>query len=324
MRDTAILLMAYGTPSAEDDIEVYLTDIRRGQRSRPEMVEDLKNRYRKIGGRSPLLEIVKAQAAALEELLNSQGVETRVFVGMKHWYPYIREVVPQIAAAGFQRIIALALAPHYSRISIGGYRDALDKAVRDLYRLQVDFIESWHDHPSFHAAVAQNVVNALNRFALEKRNKVTVIFTAHSLPERILEWNDPYPEQLHESCRAVADLLGIKSWSFAYQSGRHSGEKWLGPDILEVLEEIGRKSTGASVLIVPIGFVADHLEILHDIDIEAQLFAKAHGLILNRSESLNTDPKFISALADIVRKRFVVTQPFKTADGLSTRSDTNV
>ncbi len=324
MRDTAILLMAYGTPSSEDDIEAYLTDIRRGQRSRPEMVEDLKSRYRKIGGRSPLLEIVKAQAAALEELLNSQGIETRVFVGMKHWHPYIREVVPQIAVAGFQRIIALALAPHYSRISIGGYRDALDKALGELHQLQVDFIESWHDHPLFHAAVAQNVVDALNQFPLAKRNKVAVIFTAHSLPERILEWNDPYPKQLHESCRAVADLLGIKGWSFAYQSGRHSDEKWLGPDILEALEEIGRKTTGASVLIVPIGFVADHLEILYDIDIDAQLFAKAHGLILNRSESPNISPKFISALADIVRKRFVATQPFRTADGLSTHSNADV
>jgi ferrochelatase len=297
--------MAYGTPNSENDVEAYLTEIRRGQKPGPDAVEDLKERYRKIGGRSPLLDITIAQASALENVLNSDGVKAKVYVGMKHWHPYIGEVVPKIAADGFSRIIAIALAPHYSQIGIGGYRQALDKAVGPSHQLQVDFVESWYDHPQFHRAVAERVAEALAQFPVQARKKVEVIFTAHSLPERILEENDPYPKQFHDSCVAVADLLKINHWSSAYQSAGKTGEKWLGPDILEALEKLSShvKHFGGNVLVVPIGFVADHLEILYDIDVEAQFFAKGHGLNLKRTQSLNTNPAFISALADVVRKR---------------------
>jgi ferrochelatase len=292
--------MAYGTPGSEEDMEPYLTDIRRGRKPTQEAVENLKERYRKIGGRSPLLEITNAQASALEKSLRNQGLDARAYVGMKHWHPYIREVFPQIVSDGFQRMIALVLAPHYSQISIGGYKQALDHSLGSGAKVEVAFIESWHDNVLFHRAVAEKIEEGLEHFS--EPRKVEVLFTAHSLPERILEQKDPYPTQLLESCEAVAQHAKLGRWSFAYQSAGETGEKWLGPDILEALQIISLHP-GSSVLVVPIGFVADHLEILYDIDVEAQELARTHGLNLRRVESLNASSAFISALVDVVSKR---------------------
>ncbi len=293
--------MAYGTPSSEDDIAPYLTDIRRGRKPTQEAVEELKERYRRIGGRSPLLDITNKQASTLGKTLNHEGIRARVYVGMKHWHPYVGEVLPKVVNDGFHRIIALAMAPHFSQISIGGYKQVLDQAATAAGDMRVDFVESWYDHPLFHRAVAQQVTEALAQFP--KPEKVEVLFTAHSLPERILQENDPYPSQLHSSCQAVASLAKLDHWSLAYQSAGQTGEKWLGPDILEALQNISTQDRVADVLVVPIGFVADHLEILYDIDVEAHAVAKTLGLNLKRTQSLNTNPTFISALADIVSKR---------------------
>lgn len=290
--------MAYGTPSSIADIEGYLTDIRRGRKPSPESVEELKERYRKIGGRSPLFDITSAQALALERVLDGQGLDARVYLAMKHWHPYIGEVLPTIANDGVRRIVALALAPHYSQISIGGYKQALDHASAKIGDIQVKLIESWYDNPLFIRAVAERVEAALAHFAQSER--VRVLFTAHSLPERILQNHDPYPSQLHDSCQAVSSLLKLKNWSFAFQSAGETGEKWLGPDILEALWDSGTYGKGSDVLVVPIGFVADHLEILYDIDVEAQEVARKQGLNLKRTDSLNTSPTFIAALANIV------------------------
>jgi ferrochelatase len=301
MTSVAVLLMAYGTPDSVDDIEPYLTDIRRGRKPTPEAVEELKGRYLRIGGKSPLLEITRAQASALEKQLLSRGVRTRVYIGMRHWHPYIQEVVPQILSDGFDRIVGLVLAPHYSQISIGGYKRALQDALASTGRLNADFIESWHDHPLFHRAVKERIENALTDF--NEPERVDLLFTAHSLPERILSMKDPYPTQLADSCRSVAELVGRKNWSFAYQSAGQTDEKWLGPDLIEYLRDLQPSRRPAGVLVVPIGFVADHLEILYDIDLEAQEFAKTIDLNLKRTESLNTSPTFISALTDVINKR---------------------
>jgi len=284
-----------------DEIEPYLTDIRRGRRSSPEAIEDLRNRYKRIGGHSPLLEITKAQAAAVETKLSSNGIRTRVYIGMKHWHPYIREVVPQILDDGYDRIVGLVLAPHYSIMSIGGYKQALEQSVAATGRLSVDFIESWYNHPLFHRAVHERIREALGKFNVPE--KVELIFTAHSLPERILAMNDPYPNQLQSSCRSVAVLTGREEWSFAYQSAGQTEEKWLGPDLIEYLRNLPATRGRAGLLVIPIGFVADHLEILFDLDVEAQEFAQTRGLNLKRTESLNTSPTFTSALADIAQKR---------------------
>ena len=301
MEEAAVLLMAYGTPNSTDEIEPYLTDIRGGRKPRPQAVEDLKKRYLRIGGRSPLLDITRAQALALEKQLTSDGMKARVYVGMKHWHPYIREVVPQIIDDGYDRIISIVLAPHYSQMSIGGYKSTLEVAVTSLSRLSVDFVESWYDHPVFHRAVQERIEKALRGFAAPQ--KVELLFTAHSLPEHILATNDPYPAQLESSCRSVATLMGRKEWSFAYQSAGETDDKWLGPDLIDYLRELQLPRNLPGVLVVPIGFVADHLEILFDIDVEAQEFARSIGLNLKRTESLNTSPTFISALADIVHRR---------------------
>jgi len=281
MAKTAVLLMAYGTPNSMDEIEPYLTDIRRGRRSSPEAIEDLRNRYKRIGGHSPLLEITKAQAAAVETKLSSNGVRTRVYIGMKHWHPYIREVVPQILDDGYDRIVGLVLAPHYSIMSIGGYKQALEQSVAATGRLSVDFIESWYNHPLFHRAVHERIREALGKFNVPE--KVELIFTAHSLPERILAMNDPYPNQLQSSCRSVAVLIGREEWSFAYQSAGQTEEKWLGPDLIEYLRNLPASRGRAGLLVIPIGFVADHLEILFDLDVEAQEFAQTRGLNLKRT-----------------------------------------
>ena len=284
------------------EIEPYLTDIRGGRKPTPQLLEELTDRYRKIGGKSPLLEITNKQASALEISLKSEGLDARVYVGMKHWHPYIREVVPKIAEDGCQRIIALALAPHYSEISIGGYRQALQEALQQFPKIESDFIESWFDNSLFHEAVADKVNEALKTFPAS--TNVQMVFTAHSLPERILQNNDPYPAQLRSSCESVARLLDIDDWTFAYQSAGQTAERWLGPDLLEALGQLSSKVDATrNILVIPIGFVADHLEILYDIDIEAQEFAKTHGLNLNRTESLNSTPAFIAALTDVVKKR---------------------
>lgn len=294
----AILLLAYGTPETEADIELYLADVRRGRPASPEFVQELKQRYRRIGGRFPLLEITKAQATALEMMLREQGFSSaRTYVGMKHWHPYIREVVPEILRNNHDALVALTLAPHFSIMSIGGYKNELEEALGRDSKVKTTFIENWYDNPFFHKAVAEKVKNALSTFSSQN---VNVIFTAHSLPERM---KDPYPEQLSESSEAVAKLVGLEKWSFAYQSAGQTGEKWLGPDLLEALQETSVKTENAQVLVVPIGFVADHLEILFDIDIEAQEYAKKLKITLKRTESMNTTPTFIAALADVVGKR---------------------
>jgi ferrochelatase len=298
MAEFAVLLMAYGTPDSAKDIEPYLTDIRRGRKPSPEAVDELKSRYSKIGGHSPLLEITKAQASALQKKLIENGYDVRVYFGMKHWHPYIREVIPGIVNEGTKRLVGLALAPHYSEMSIGGYRRAFDEA--NAGRLEMNFVDSWYDNSLFHAAVAEKIREALTRFS--KPNDVELLFTAHSLPERMLQQNDPYPTQLQSSCKSVTAILNRERWSFAYQSAGMTQEKWLGPDLLEYLTKLNSQDS-AGVLVVPIGFVADHLEILYDIDVEAQDCARIQGLHLERIESLNATPAFINALANIVQKR---------------------
>jgi ferrochelatase len=293
--------MAYGAPSSESEIEAYLTDIRGGHKPSIEGVTDLKERYRKIGGCSPLLEITRAQAAALERTLSSRGTIARVYVGMRHWHPYIGEVVAGILSDGFLRIVGLPLAPYYSSLVTGSYRRALEKAVEGLGQVQVDFVESWCDNPLFHQALSEKIRDSLREFP--QSSKVQVIFTAHSLPCRVIEQDDPYPKQIQSSCETVAKLSKIDRWSFAYQSAGKTDEKWLGPDILEALNEWSLKGDTDHVLIVPLGFVADNLEILYDIDLEARLFARARGLDLKRTESLNASPTFINGLADILHEQ---------------------
>jgi protoporphyrin/coproporphyrin ferrochelatase len=284
----AVVLMAYGSPSTADDVRPYLEDIRGGRPVAEATVEELAERYGRIGGRSPLDDVTEAQRAALERDLGLP-----VLVGMKHWRPRIADAVEAALAGGATRIVGLVLAPHYSRLSIGGYRERLVEALADRARLVL--IESWHDHQPFLDVIADRVRGARSH----------VVFTAHSLPARILAEGDPYRDQLHETARLVAERAGLQRWSFAFQSASPTGEPWLGPDILEELDALAAAGV-RDVLVAPVGFVSDHLEILWDLDIEARERAAELGLELSRIGSLNDDPAFIRALAGLVRKSLSV------------------
>jgi protoporphyrin/coproporphyrin ferrochelatase len=284
----AVILMAYGSPATAEDVPAYLADIRDGRPVSQEAVDELTERYRRIGGRSPLDVITEAQRAGLEREL---GVP--VLVGMKHWRPAIAEAVEAALEGGAGTLVGLVLAPHYSPLSIAGYRERLESAL--LGRAELVFVESWHDYGPFLDLLASRVRGFDGH----------VVFTAHSLPERILRDGDPYQDQLLETSRLVAERAGLEESSFAYQSASPTGEPWLGPDILEVLEALAENGV-RRVLVCPVGFVSDHLEILWDLDIEARDKAAELGLELERIESLNDDPQFVRVLAGIVARALSV------------------
>ncbi len=282
MSKTGLLCMAYGTPASEADIEAYYTHIRGGRPPSPEVLEDLVSRYRAIGG-SPLDGITRAQATAL-----GAALDLPVFVGMKHAPPFIEDAIAEAREAGMGRLVGLPLAPHYARMSLGGYRRAIDAAWdRDLI-----FIPGFHDHPAFIEAVCGLLREALSDFAPER-----LFFSAHSLPQRIIAEGDGYYDQLLTSCRLVEKSTDLPPWEFAFQSASTTGEPWLGPDLLEAMARSGAKK----ILVCSIGFVADHLEVVYDLDIEAQNFAEREGIELRRTASFNDRPEFIAALAAVVR-----------------------
>jgi ferrochelatase len=280
----AVVLMAYGSPDRLADVPAYYADIRGGRPIKPEHLEDLVDRYRRLGieDSNPLNEITEVTRAALEAELGLP-----VFTGMKHWTPRIADAADRAAEA--DTVVGLVLAPHYSRLSIAGYRDQLDEALAS--RAELVFVESWHDEPGFVDLLADRV----------RGTSAHVVFTAHSLPARILDEGDPYREQLLETSRLVAERAGIDGWTFSFQSESPTGEPWLGPDILDHLDDLHARGI-RDVLVCPVGFVADHLEIRWDIDTEAKDKARELGMTLERIEMPNDDPAFIAVLARIVRR----------------------
>ena len=286
--NAAVILMAYGSPATAEDVPAYLADIREGRPVSQEAIDELTERYRRIGGRSPLDEITEGQRAGLELELGLP-----VFVGMKHWRPRIAEAVEAALSGGADTLVGQVLAPHYSRLSIAGYRERLEDALQG--RAKLIFVESWHDHGPFLDVLASRVRGFDGH----------VVFTAHSLPERILKDGDPYRDQLLETSRLVAARAGLSDWSFAFQSASATGDPWLGPDILEELDRLAANGV-RRVLVCPVGFVSDHLEILWDLDIEARERAAELGLELDRIESMNDDPAFLRALAEVVQKALPV------------------
>jgi ferrochelatase len=287
---SAVVLMAYGSPDRIEDVPAYYTDIRGGRPVRPELLADLTERYRRLGieDSNPLNEITEQVRAALQTDL---GVT--VFTGMKHWRPRISDAAEAALDARAETVVGLVLAPHYSRLSIGGYRDQLEDAVAG--RADVLFVESWHLEPGFVELLADRV----------RGTAAHVVFTAHSLPARILAEDDPYEAQLLETSRAIARAAAVGNWSFSYQSESQTGEPWLQPDILAHLEALSANGV-RDVLVCPIGFVADHLEIRWDLDTEAQEKAAELGLRLTRIEMPNADPRFVGTLATIVRRALAV------------------
>jgi protoporphyrin/coproporphyrin ferrochelatase len=282
----AVVLMAYGSPERLDDVPAYYADIRGGRPIAPEHLEDLVARYRRLGieDANPLNAITEQTRAALEAELGLP-----VFTGMKHWAPRIAEAAGKAIDSGADTVAGLVLAPHYSRLSITGYRDQLELALGD--RAGLVFVESWHDDPGFVSFLAARV----------RGTSAHVVFTAHSLPARILEEGDPYRDQLLETARLVAEEAGVTEWTFSFQSASPTGEPWLGPDILDHLTELHGRGID-DVLICPVGFVSDHLEIRWDLDTEARELAQELGMRVDRIEMPNSDPGFVAVLAEIVRR----------------------
>jgi ferrochelatase len=289
----AVLLMAYGGPGSLDDVEPYLLDVRGGRPTSPELVHEVRERYAQIGGRSPILELTRAQAVGTARAL---GDGFRVYVGMRHWHPYIRETVDEIVRAGHARMVGVVMAPHYSAMSVGAYEKKLLEAAGG--RVETALVRSWGDHPGFLAAVTESMTQALQRFAAPPA--VRVVFTAHSLPQRILAAGDPYPDELLASASAVARRLHLSDWRFAYQSAGATPEPWLGPEAGAVMRELAAAGH-KDMLIVPIGFVCDHVEILYDVDIAYQALARELGVRLERTRSLNDDALLLECIADLVR-----------------------
>jgi ferrochelatase len=289
----AVVLMAYGSPERLEDVPAYYADIRGGRPIAPEHLADLVERYRRLGieEANPLNAITEETRGALERELGLP-----VFAGMKHWRPRITEAADGALATGAETVVGLVLAPHYSRLSIAGYRSQLEDALAGRARL--DFVDSWHDDAGFVAILADRI----------RGEDAHVVFTAHSLPARILDEGDPYKDQLLETSALVASAAGVTDWSFSFQSESPTGEPWLGPDILDHLEALHAEGKD-DVLVCPVGFVSDHLEIRWDIDSEAQEKARELGMRLRRIEMPNAEPVFVRTLAAIVRRRLPLPSP---------------
>jgi len=297
---TAVLLMAYGTPRTPEEIEPYYTDIRRGRPPTAEQLADLTARYDALGGTSPLAARTEAQRAGLQAALDTAAPgQYHVVLGLKHAEPKIEAAVDALAAEGFTHIVGLVLAPHYSAFSIGQYLDRA-RAAAEPYGITVAGIDSWATEPAFVEFVAADLRAKLAAMPADTK----VLFTAHSLPQRIIAAGDRYPDELRATAEAVAAAAGLShwsSWAIAWQSAGRTPEPWLGPDILQVIDDLGSSENDAGhergVLVSAVGFVADHLEVLYDLDIEAANRAAQHGLAFARTACVNDDPTVMAALA---------------------------
>ena len=293
---TAVVLMAYGTPRSPDEILPYYTDIRRGRAPTDEQLADLTRRYEAIGGVSPLARLTEAQRAEMQRQLEllAPGVY-EVVLGLKHADPKIEAAVDDVAAAGFRQVVGAVLAPHYSAYSVGQYLGRLGEAA-EPHGLTVSGVESWAIEPAFIDLLVTDLQNRLAAMPDHTR----VLFTAHSLPERILTTGDPYPDELRATAEAVAGRLALTEgddWEIAWQSAGRTPEPWLGPDILEVIDTLGDDPAVDGVIVSAVGFVADHLEVLFDLDIEARQRAELRGLAFDRTACVNDDPGVMAALA---------------------------
>lgn len=301
-----VLVMSYGTPESMEGIESYYTHIRRGNKPSEEQLKELTDRYEAIvGGVFPLRANTDRQVSSLQDTLNADpraiDFEFACYQGLKHAAPYIEDGVENMVKDGIKEAVGIVLAPHYSTMSIGSYVKRA-QAKADELGLKISFVESYHMHPKLIEAFADRVDAKLNQFeeAGADRDSVRVLFSAHSLPERILSVGDPYQEQLLETSKAVAERAGLKQWQFTWQSAGQTAEPWLGPDILDTLQTLNKDEQVEDVLVAPIGFVSDHLEVLYDLDIEAKSIAKEMDMRLERIDSLNSDPLYMEVLSDSV------------------------
>ncbi|HEX2916772.1 MAG TPA: ferrochelatase [Chloroflexia bacterium] len=307
-----VLLMAYGGPASLDELPGYLADIRSGRPTTKAILAEMTRNYELIGGKSPLLEISRKQAAAVEKLLNADGRQAyKVYIGMRHWSPWIEDTIRDMLNDGIERAVAIVLAPHYSSMSVSKYHEKVQAGL-EMYAGNIDFeyVDSYNTAPKYIQAMADRVRAGIERWPEDERESVHVILSAHSLPVRIIRMGDPYQDQLLESARLIAQKAGLRDdqWSWSYQSAGRTPEPWLGPQVEVHVAELAEKGI-KNIVSVPIGFVSDHVEILFDIDIKAQGVAKEKGVRLERPPALNDDPLYIETLVDLVRERAARWQP---------------
>lgn len=302
-----VVLMTYGSPATIDAVPQFFSKVYGGKKADISLIDEFKRRYNLIGG-SPLIRITKEQAIALEKELtmqNQDGPMFHVISGMRFSEPFISDVVATLDK-DTKRLIGIIMSPQYSPIIMSGYHKILEEAVQQIKRpdLKLDIATDWHLQPLFLQALAQRVEQALNKFSPDIRKHVPVLFSAHSMPKRVIDKEPDYISQLKETAQAVANIIGLpkKRWLFCYQSAGHTPEEWLKPDFADIMPEL-QKQGQTHVLIAPVQFLADHLEILYDVGIGAREQAEKQGIIFARTESLNTSPLFIKALAKIVQER---------------------
>jgi ferrochelatase len=297
-----LLIMAYGGPDKMEDVRPYLLDVRHHRPTSEEIFREIEDRYELIGGRSPILELTQAQADGIERALNEQaadGERWKVWMGMRHWHPYIAQTLGEMKDAGVDRAVTMVMAPHYSAMSIGAYNKAVQAADTGI---EVATIDRWNLLPEYLDALEERVNDALQKFPEDVRSSVPIIFTAHSLPERIRENNDPYESDLKATYEVMAARFPNNPAHWSYQSAAMTKDPWLGPDASETISAI-HADGGKHVLICPVGFVCDHVEILFDIDVEFQQQAKELGMQLERIQMVNDHPTMMAGLAGLVRER---------------------
>ncbi|UYT84136.1 ferrochelatase [Priestia megaterium] len=300
-----LLVMAYGTPYKEEDIERYYTHIRRGRKPSPEALEDLQNRYEAIGGISPLAKITQQQMESLEKRLNEvqDEIEFKAYLGLKHIEPFVEDAVEAMHKDGIKEAVSIVLAPHFSTFSVKSYNGRAKETAEKLGGPIIHSVESWYSEPKFIQYWATRVKQTFDLIDEKKRQKAVLIVSAHSLPEKIIAAGDPYPNQLQETADLIAQAAGIEHYEIGWQSAGNTPEPWIGPDVQDLTRELHEEKGYTSFVYTPVGFIADHLEVLYDNDYECKVVTDEIGADYYRPEMPNAQPEFIDGLATVVLKR---------------------
>lgn len=299
-----LLVMAYGTPYSEADIERYYTHIRHGRKPSDEQLADLTGRYEAIGGISPLAKITESQARGLCDRLNElqDEIEFKLYIGLKHIEPFLEDAVAEMHKDGITEAVSMVLAPHFSTFSIKSYNGRIKEEAEKLGNLKITSIESWYDEPKFIQYWSDRVSEAFAAMTEEQREKACLIVSAHSLPEKIKELGDPYPDQLQETADLIARAAGVENYEVGWQSAGQTPEPWIGPDVQDLTRELHEQKGYTTFVYTPVGFVAEHLEVLYDNDYECKVVCDDIQATYVRPEMPNAQPQFIDSMADVVLK----------------------
>jgi ferrochelatase len=300
-----LLVMAYGTPYTLDDLERYYTHIRHGRKPTPEMIDELRNRYEAIGGISPLAKITLEQAKKLEEHINSvqSEIEFIMYLGLKHIEPFIEDAVAEMHADGIQEAVSIVLAPHFSTFSIKSYNNRAKEEAEKLGGIAITSVDSWYDEPKFIHYWAEKIKEIYEQMPQVEKDNAMMIVSAHSLPEKILQFGDPYPGQLQETADLIAKQAGITNYAIGWQSAGNTPEPWLGPDVQDLTRTLAKEHPYKAFVYAPVGFVCEHLEVLYDNDYECRIAAEEVGASYYRPKMPNAHDDLITAMTTVILKR---------------------